>query len=118
MVGTSTEEKINAAVKSALSARPRSDLFKWLSIFLTLISFTVCTVVWAYNQTDEIKDWTFQQNSATKEEVQKTLDKHYVLKSDFTRVEQKINDQKETMQEIKSKLDRLIEMNNRSRNAR
>jgi septal ring factor EnvC (AmiA/AmiB activator) len=118
MTGISTEEKINTAVKTALSSRPRQDMFKWISLFLTVLSFSVCTVVWAYNQTDEIKDWTFQQNSVTKQEVQQTLDKHYVQKSEFTRVEQKLNDQKETMQEIKTKLDRLIEMNNRSRNAR
>ena len=113
-MGPTTNDKIAVAVDSALSRRPQTDILKWVSLLITLISITVGTVVWAYNQTAEIRDWTAQQNTAIKIELETTVEKHYVPKSEFTRVEQKLNDQKETMQEIKVKLDRLLEMNNRT----
>lgn len=112
-MGPKTDNQIAVAVDTALSRRPQGDILKWISLLITLISITVGTVVWAYNKTTEIRDWTAEQNNAIKTELYETVEKHYVQKSEFTRVEQKLNDQKESMQEIKVKLDRLIEMNNR-----
>jgi hypothetical protein len=117
---TKIEDKIDTAVDSALARRkdPFGSLSTWIGIVITLISITVGSVVWAYNQTSDLKTWTADQDSVIKKEVTETIEKHYVSKSDFVRVEQKLNDQKETMQEIKEKIDRLIEMNNRPHNGR
>ena len=46
------------------------------------------------------------------------IDKYYVPKADFTRMEQKLNTNSETLKEIQAKLDRLLEPNNRNHDAR
>lgn len=112
-----TEDKITAAVDSAFLRRP-NDLVKWIGIFATVISLTVGTVAWAYTQTGTLKDWTAEQNYATKKEISDMIDKYYVPKADFTRMEQKLNTNSETLKEIKAKLDRLLEPNNRNHDAR
>lgn len=110
---------MNAATTS--NKKPSFDWAKWISIFITIVTLTVGTVAWAVNSTAEAKTYAAEQAKATKIELETRMEKMYVQKSEFSRVEESLRGQKEDMQEVKAKLDRLLEAMsrpNRSNNDR
>jgi septal ring factor EnvC (AmiA/AmiB activator) len=105
------------------AAAPKSNSYdwsKWIPIFITILTLTVGTVAWAVNSSADAK-YAIEQARSVKTELEVRMEKIYVQKSEFSRVEQSLKDQKEDMTEVKSKLDRLLEVMsrpNRPTNAR
>jgi hypothetical protein len=95
-------DKLNAAVPAK---KPSFDWSKWISIFITIVTLTVGTVAWAVNSTAEAKSYAIEQSNTTKLELETRMEKLYVQKSEFSRVEENLRGQKEDMQEVKAKLE-------------
>jgi len=102
---TKTDDKIEMAIK-----KNQKDWPKWITIILTVLSFTVAAVVWASSEHSNIKDWTTQQDYVTNQVLSDSFEKHFVPKADFSRIEQNMIDQKEDIGEIKTKVDKIFEI--------
>jgi len=102
---TETDDKIAIAIKKS-----QPDWPKWIGLILTILSLTVAAVVWASSEHSDIRAWTADQDYVTKQELQKSFEKQYVPKEDFSRLDQSLCDQKEDIKEIKDKVDKIFEI--------
>jgi septal ring factor EnvC (AmiA/AmiB activator) len=93
----------------AIKGQP-TNWAKWIVIVLTSMSLVVAAVVWAGTEHSDIKTWTAEQDYATKQDLEETVEKRYVPKEDFARVEQSLSDQKEDIEEVKEKLDKIYDL--------
>ena len=104
-VDQATMEQFTTCLKKV-----QPDWSKWIVIVLTILSLSVAAAVWASSEHGSIKSWTAEQDYVTKQEVVQSVEKRYVPKENFSRVEQSISDQKEDIKEIKDKVDKIFEM--------
>ena len=82
----------------------------WMTVVLTIIGLTVAAAVWASNQHADIRTWTADQDYVTKQELERTIEKRYVPKEDFAKVQQCMEGQKEDITDIKNKVDKIFEL--------
>ena len=88
----------------------QSEWLKWIPIIIAVVSLVTGAVVWANSEHTDIKAWTTQKNYVTTKDLEKSFEKQYVPKEDFSRIEQSIKDQKDDIKEIKEKLDKILDM--------
>ena len=73
----------------------RIDIAKYLAIGLTILGMLVGATWLVSDALADTKSWTLKQDAAIKEEVLNNVDRHYVPKEDFTKVEAQIEGIKE-----------------------
>ena len=81
----------------------------WLSIFLTLIAFTVGAVVWANTVHSDLRIWTGEQDYANKKEIEEEMKEKYVPLHEFAKVQQQLKDQTKQLDKLDKKLDKVLE---------
>jgi len=81
---------------------------KYISLILLSLGLVVSMVIWATSSHAEIKSWTAGQDYVTKQELKQTMKDQYVPLHQFTEVKQSLKDQKEDLEKIEKKLDRIL----------
>ena len=102
MAPQGTDDRIAVEVKKHM------DWSKWISIIITILVLSVGTVVWATTQHDELKEITDNKVRTVKEEIDKTNQRQYVPRAEFTPVLQSLKHQKEIQQEIKTDIKEIL----------
>ena len=83
-----------------------NDIAKYITIGLTVLGMFVAGILYISSAHADIKSWTLEQNSDRTEQVMKDIDRHYVPKEDFVRIETDLKHIKNSLTKIERKLDR------------
>jgi len=82
---------------------------KWVGVILTIVSLTVACVLWASTEHSTIKTFTTNQDYVNTKDIKEYVNERYVPKESFSRVEESLKGQKEDINEIKNKLDKILD---------
>ena len=91
------------------SSSPLISLSKWIGIVVTVITLTIACVLWASTEHSDIKSFTSQQDYVITKDLKEYSQERYVPKESFSRVEENLKGQKEDINEIKNKLDKIFD---------
>lgn len=82
---------------------------KFIVTLLTIIAFAIGAVLWAVNSHAEIKEWASGQDFVTRTELKEIMKEQYVPRTDFIRVETKLEEATKTNQKILQSLEEVQE---------
>jgi hypothetical protein len=79
-----------------------SSIMRLIAFLITVCAVAVTVTVWAANRFEDTKDWAGEQDFKQEMKITQATEKGYVSKQDFVRLEECLNNQKETMKDIKA----------------
>ena len=81
-----------------------SDITKYIALVLTAVGMLVLATWLVSSAHADIKSWTLDQDSVRTEKVLEIVDRYYVSKEDFVRIETKL----EAMEKLLDKIDKKL----------
>ena len=90
-------------------ATRRIDIAKWVTIGLTIIGLGISAVVWASSEHDDLKDNYRQEVKESEKDMKQTMKEQYVPLHEFTKIEQKIDNQTQQIDDNANKIEKIDE---------
>ena len=83
------------------------DIAKWIGLVLTLITLVVGTVVWASSAHTDLEDRATSADRILEKDMKETMKDQYTPLHEFTKMEQKIDNQTSNIKNNSNKIDKI-----------
>ena len=83
------------------------DVAKWIGLALTIITLIVGTVVWASNSHTDLENRADMHDRILEKDMKETMRYQYTPLHEFTKMEQKIDNQTSNIKDNSNKIDKI-----------